>query len=152
MSRHKNAYVRKRPWKYQIIKPLKVVFYGSSHLSYTGELFPTEIRGNALSIRALFGSIARQVRAHNGPRWLKNLYFSTEKIGLFICRDLKVNHHVQSVLKNIILEDKYLTNQKTRHMNTNVKYQLCIQKKNIFLDIGTISVIFTAFSVSQSCN
>ena len=53
----------------------------------------------------------------------RNLYFSTEKIGLFICRDLKVNHHVQSVLKNIILEDKYLTNQKTRHMNANVKYQ-----------------------------
>ena len=44
--------------KNQVIKPLKVVFYGSSHLNYTGELFPTEIRGNALSIRALFGSIA----------------------------------------------------------------------------------------------
>ena len=42
----------------QVIKPFKVVFYGSSHLNYTGELFPTEIRGNALSIRALFGSIA----------------------------------------------------------------------------------------------
>ena len=27
-------------------------------MNYTGELFPTEIRGNALSIRALFGSIA----------------------------------------------------------------------------------------------
>ena len=61
-----------------------------------------------------------------------------EKIGLSICRDLKVNHHVQSVLKNIILEDKYSTNQKTRHMNANVKYQLFIQKKNIFLDTGTI--------------
>ena len=44
--------------KNQVFKPLKVVFYGSSHLNYTGELFPTEIRGNALSIRALFGSIA----------------------------------------------------------------------------------------------
>ena len=58
MSRYKNAYGRKRPRKYQVVKPLKVVFYGSSHLNYTGELFPTEIRGNALSIRALFGSIA----------------------------------------------------------------------------------------------
>ena len=53
----------------------------------------------------------------------KKTYFSMEKIGSCICRELKVNHHVQSALKNIILEDKYLTNQKTRHTNVNAKYQ-----------------------------
>ena len=63
-----------------------------------------------------------------------------EKIGLCICREPKVNHHVQSALKNIILEDKFLTNQKTRHTNVNVKYQLCNQMKNIFSDTGMISV------------
>ena len=66
------------PRKYQVIKPLKVVFYGSSHLNYTGELFPTEIRGNALSIRALFGSIATILTPlvlNMKQHWVSYLFF-----------------------------------------------------------------------------
>ena len=35
-----------------------IILFGSAHLNYVGELFPTEVRGNALSLRALCGSIA----------------------------------------------------------------------------------------------
>ena len=52
---------------------------GSCHLNYTGELYPTEIRGNALSMRALFGSVATILTplvkklSEQGYWWLPNI-------------------------------------------------------------------------------
>ena len=52
---------------------------GSCHLNYTGELYPTEIRGNALSMRALFGSLATIMTplvkklSEQGFWWLPNI-------------------------------------------------------------------------------
>ena len=56
---------------------------GSCHLNYTGELYPTEIRGNALSMRALFGSFATIITpqvlglAKKGYWWLPNIIMGT---------------------------------------------------------------------------
>ena len=56
---------------------------GSCHLNYTGELYPTEIRGNALSMRALFGSLATIVTpqvlklSKEGFWWLPNIGMGT---------------------------------------------------------------------------
>ena len=56
---------------------------GSCHLNYTGELYPTEIRGNALSMRALFGSFATIITpqllklSRQGYWWLPNICMGT---------------------------------------------------------------------------
>ena len=45
-------------------------------MNYTGELYPTEIRGNALSMRALFGSFATiltPLTLKLGYWWLPNV-------------------------------------------------------------------------------
>lgn len=90
---------------------------GSCHLNYTGELYPTEIRGNALSMRALFGSIATIITpqllkiSRQGYWWLPNICMGTLTLTTSFAYKFMPETHKKPLAQTVAEAEALLTEQ-----------------------------------------